>query len=98
VKPLPLNLGYDPECTRGVLNALTVPVPELRAGGVMKCIICQEPATYPMCSDCSKSYDRAQSKDDGSILPALAWAAARAVACERGRVRAKARAAKANST
>lgn len=51
------------------------------------CVICTA-KTYSagrMCIPCGEAYDRAQRRDDGTVLAALAWAAGRARRLERKR-------------
>jgi hypothetical protein len=43
-----------------------------------------------LCGPCGRSYDRARSRDDGTIFSAIAWAAARARREERKRSRREA--------
>jgi predicted amidophosphoribosyltransferase len=53
----------------------------------VRCVICQRPAKRSrLCKLCGRSYDR-HAHRDGSVLEAMAWAAARARRFERLRAK-----------
>lgn len=45
-----------------------------------RCIVCGASlgTSLGLCAGCSKSYDRAVARDDGTLLSVIAWAARRA--------------------
>lgn len=45
-----------------------------------KCVVCEASVgtSLGLCTGCSKSYDRAVARDDGTLLSVIAWAARRA--------------------
>jgi hypothetical protein len=55
-----------------------------------KCSICECPregSACSMCRACTRSYDRARARDDGTVMAALEWAARRARWALRKRLR-----------
>jgi len=57
------------------------------------CIVCAERRANQslFCKQCGDSYDRSRTKDDGTIVAALEWAAKRSRWFERRRWRARMR-------